>query len=348
MVDRWAAALLLTTLAGCAGSGTAPEPAELTPIVTPADALSGDPRAEAARAAAAAGRYEQARQAYEALLASETDPARRGELVFLAAECALGASDFHRAATLYQRLLSDHPGSPRFGQAVERVFQVGRLFCLGQATRPSWFFGVEFTNHEFGIRVLERFRDARERHPLADDALHAIALAHVELGEYEKAQASWETVIREYPTSEWVDTAHYRAALAVLATGSGARYDKAPLRETVARLRRYQQLFPTGNHAQEVQAQLEELNEELAAHELAVARFYLGRSRPYAADLYLAAILRDYPGTEAAVDALALRTSLPRTSPPAAASGLRGLELEDEEQRQDRLRLAPAPIDDSW
>lgn len=347
MVERWGVALLVCALAGCA-SGASPEETELAPIVTPAIELGDAPEAAAAHAAAEAGRYEDAHTAYERLSRSDPSPERREEFLFLAAECALGAGDFHRAATLYQQLLSDHPGSPRFGLAVERVFQIGRLFCLGIAERPSWFFGIELTSHEFGINILERFRKARERHPLADDALHAIALAHIAMGEYERALSNWEALIREYPDSEWVDTATYRSALAVLRTGAGPRYDKIPLLDAVERLRRYQQKFPTGNHAQEAQAELSRLLEGLAAHDLATARFYLRQSRPYAADLYLAAILRDYPGTASAGEARTLRTSLPRTSPPPASEVTRGLEFEDEKQRADRLRLAPAPIDDSW
>src|SRR5690606_28196753 len=109
-----------------------------------------------------------------------------------------------------------------------RVFQIGQLFCLGQARRPNWL-GVETEDRELGISVLTKFVEGRERHARADAALHAIAQAQLALGEWEDAVDSWRRLAREYPESEYAQTAEYRIALTTLAASDGVEYDKGPV-----------------------------------------------------------------------------------------------------------------------
>ena len=202
-------------------------------------------------------------------------------------------------------------------------------------------------DQEFGIQSLERFQAARERHPLADDAFHYIAVAQLDLGEWELAIDAWERLRREYPSSEWAETAEFRVGMTMLAMSDGAQYDKAPLLSALARLRLYVKRHPTGNHTKEARAEIKRVEEEVAQHRLAVARYYLGQDEEYSADVYLSSVQKDFPNTVAATEALALQNTLPRTSPPPAPPEpeLKGDGIGINE---DRLRLAPAPIDDSW
>ncbi len=344
------AAAALLGVAGCGGAEPAgdPEPelvVDLAPITTQ---TTGDPLEAQARDAAAAERYEEASAAYETLSKRAADPSLRAEFLFLAAESALAAGQPYPAFELYQRLLREYPSTPRFTAVVERLYVIGRLFCLGKAERKSWL-GIATEDREFGIQVLRRFIEARERHPRADDALHAIALARLDMHEWEEAIDAWERLAREYPDSEWAQTAEYRAALTLLEMSDGARYDKIPLEAGRRRLVRYLQRHPKGNHAKEAEEKLREVEEALARQKLDVVHFYLRRDEVYSADVYLAAILREYPGTEAASEAKTLRDKLPRVSPPPPPPdpGGPGAVL-DEEERQDRVREAAPPVDDSW
>ena len=83
--------------------------------------------------------------------------------------------------------------------------------------------------------MLERFQQARERHPLADDALHYVALAQLSLGEWEAAIDAWEKLRREYPESEWAETAEYRVGLTMLELSDGPEYDATPILKALAR-----------------------------------------------------------------------------------------------------------------
>lgn len=343
-------AVALSALASGCG-GTPAFDGDRPPLVVEvAPVFSGSPATDeegVARTEMAAERYAAARTRFLRLAHTDDDPARRAEHMFWAAECALGEQEYYHAYLLYLRLRRDYPSTRLMPRAVERIFLVGRLFCEGAATKPSWLFGIALTDRAFGIKILERFQKARERHGLSDDALHYVALARLDLDEWELAIDSWEKLQQVYPDREWAETAEYRVALTTLQMSEGPAYDKVPIRSALKRLRRYVQRHPTGNHVGEAQKRLREVEEGLARHQLDVARFYLRRDKYYSADIYLTAVQRDYPGTEAASEARTMQNKLPRTSPPPPPPDPEGLEV-FEDIKEDRLRVAPAPIDETW
>lgn len=300
-----------------------------------------------AQVALQVGRYEEAGSAYYALSEREADAPRRAEFLFLAAESALGSGDHYLAYFRYARLLKLYPGTERYARAVERIFLIGRLYCEGKATKPSWLLGIEMSDYEFGVQALERFQRERERHVSADDALHYVALAYEELQNEELAIESWSKLVRFYPESEWAETAQFRASLATMRISDGVRYDKGPLLRGLQLLEGYAQQHPQGNHITECLERIAALREELAGQLLRTARYYYSANQLYSTQLYLTAILRDYPKTGAAGAAQTLAAKIPRTSPPAAPAPPKDLEAADG-LNEDRLRIAPAPVDDYW
>ena len=331
--------LLLLTAVGCASGPETRTTAllEVAPI-TSADTATNDPVAIEARALLAGGDYRAAREAYQALARAEPDPMVRAEYLFLSAEAALGAGEDYAAYESYRVLIQQYPSTPRFSLAIERLFLIGRRYCEGIAVKASWILGLELADREFGIKLLESFHEARERHPLADDALHYIAVANEALGEYELAIEAWQRVGKLYPRREWVETAEYRSALCFLLMSDGVDYDKRPIMTGLGRLRRYIYRYPQGDYVAEAEAKIRELEEALAEQLFEVAEFYMRRDREYSADIYLAAVVREYPDTEAAAEAKELqasRTPTPLPPPKDPEDGLFG-------ERFRRL-LNPAP-----
>ena len=305
--------LFAALLAGCAGTDEAAPPAP-----EPEGIAGVDSAAEArARELQTAGEHEAALKAFRELASqSGGERSRRAEFLFLAAESALALEEFNQAYELFVSFIRRFPDSPRYPEAIERVFIIGRAFCEGRATKPSWLLGISMTDREFGVELLTAFQQAREQHPLADDALHHVAEAQLALNEHELAIATWEKLGALYPDRELVDTAEFRSAQAFIEMSRGVEYDKRPLHTALSRLRRYVKSHPTGSHFQEAQEEIRGLEELLGGHELDVAAFYRRRDRNYAARLYQESVLRDYPGTEAAAEAQRERDRLPATSPP--------------------------------
>lgn len=300
-----------------------------------------------ARTALQVGRYEEAGQAYYAMAQLQADPRLRSEFLFLSAESALGARDHYLAYFRYARLLKLYPGTARYAAAVDRLFLIGRLYCEGKGTKPSWLLGIHMDDLEFGIEALERFQRERERHRSADDALHYVALAYQELGNEELAIESWSKLRRFYPDSEWAETAQFRSALAELTRSDGERYDKLPLLQGLKALEKYAAEHPKGNHVKEALARAKDIREQLAGQLLRTARYYHSEDQHYSTKLYLDAIVSTYPKTAAAREAKELAKDVPPAKPPPAPPPPEDLEKK-EGINQDRLRIAPAPVDDAW
>ncbi|RMG17786.1 MAG: outer membrane protein assembly factor BamD, partial [Planctomycetota bacterium] len=310
------ALLMLLSAAGAIGCGAAP-PRAAPPAVVVAPVISGStPLSEQAAELLAARRYAEAGELYASLSRSDPSPEHRAEFAFAAAECAFARGDYYAAYRLYSELLQRYPTTPRFAGVVERVFTISRLFAEGRATKPSWLLGAELTDRSFGVELLTAFQKARERHPLADDALHHKALALVELGEGDEAIEVWQKLIDDYPDSEWLETAEFRIGVTMLARSEGPEYDKRPLLAALERLRSYARKHPNGDYIQEASQRIAAIEEDLAGHWLEVARFYLRRDRIYSARIYLEAIGREYPRTRAAQRARALLEELPPSSLP--------------------------------
>jgi outer membrane protein assembly factor BamD len=310
---RVALGLLLLLVVGCAAGPEARDEEPFHPEVAPITSSTEAPDEVAARALMVEGRYAAAFEAFRTLATFEPDPGRRAEFIFFSAEAALGAGAHEDAYEQYRKLLRRYPATPRYPLVLERLFLLGRLYAEGRAEATTWFFGMPMSDRSLGIEILEEFQRARPQHPLADDALHEIGLARLAQDEHGLAIDAWQKLMDEYPESDWYETAEFRIGTTFAAMSDGVEYDKQPLRTGLLRLRRYVDRHPTGgNHLAEANAEIARLEEELAAFQVDVARFYLRphRDRPYAALIYLEDVLREYPRTEAAKEAARLKADL--------------------------------------
>jgi outer membrane assembly lipoprotein YfiO len=342
----WLTFVALALVVGCASAPEEdagwPEPPPLEVIAPITTQTPSDPIEAEALEALERGDYEVAGERYRLLANTDLSASRRAEFTYLSGECAFARKDYYQAYRLYSDLLKDYPRTRHFSKVVDRVFTVARLFAQGVAEKPSWLAGVNMTDREFGVEILEKFQKARERHPLADDALHYKALALHAMGDLEDAIATWEALAREYPESEWTETARYRIARTMYELSDGPEYDKAPLRSALASLRAYERRYPNGDHVQDAREQIAEIEEMLAGHLLEIAEYYLRHDETYSATIYLTAIDREFPETDAAKVAVELNRSIPKASPPPPPPDPEGLEGPPANS-VDRNRLPPPP-----
>lgn len=342
-VKRATAALCVSILlAGCAGEPVASSDLSGGGQVTVAPLASGvadDPLERQAQEAFRAGRYAAAQEAFTLAAQTEKDARRRSEHLFYAAESALAAKQHYQAYELYRALIQNFPGSPRIPGVIERLFLIGRAYAEGQAEKPSLFLGIEGEDREFGVSLLTNFQKARPRHALADDALHYIAVAHEGLEHHLDARQTWDRLALDYPNSEWAQTALFRAARTYVLESEGPAYDTSLLLTALAKLRDYRDRFPVGNHAAEAEAEIQRLEQTLGEFGVEQAHFYLRRDQDYSAKLYLDAVVRDYPETQAASDAQDLLAELPQdlTPPPAPPDHI------DDDAQLETLQAPAAP-----
>ncbi len=336
-------ALIVLVAAGCAAPPPASEEASTSPSrVLAASAALGDSagatwreaggrtgterrstllaaRVAEARALADSGEHSRASEVYETVYKGAPRSKLAEDALFLAADEAFRAEEHARSFDLLEKLLTVYPATTHYAEVVDRVFQIGKAFAEGTAKRPSWVLGIKKTDEKFGIDILEYFErqhhtsdvnqqvhlptQSWDRHPLAPQALYIIGETHVREDEPELAIESWERIVKEYPGTSWARVAEYRIALAFISLSYGPDYDKRPLLTGVKRLRNYLKKNPTGDNFQEASQKLKELEESLARHDLAIAKRYASSDRYRAAHIYLDAIRREYPNTDAAKEA---------------------------------------------
>jgi len=105
--------------------------------------------------------------------------------------------------------------------------------------------------------------------------------------------------------------------------GRGPGRDLTPVREARAAFEQLIALFPDSPYAPEARELLAKCLEDLAGHELEVARYYLRNGRPEGARLRLEYLMANFPNTEAArqgVPMLELVSGVPPAAEPAATA----------------------------
>jgi DNA repair protein RecO (recombination protein O) len=328
--------LVLALVGGCASPPASEDESPARPALAAAglgdasgaawrDARGGraarllDQGMEKARAIAATGDHGAATEAYEAVYRTAPRGKVAEESLFQAAEEAFFAGRHFHALELYTRLVALYPSSAHYPEIDERTFQIGKLYVEEKAKKPSFFLGIEHDDTSYGIEVLEKFVKARDQHALAPEALFLIGEAHVKQDEPELSIESWQRLVKDYPRSSWSRLAEYKIALAFCSLSYGADYDKRPLLTGRKRLQNYVKKYPAGDNVEEAKARLLELEEELAQHDLTIAKKYASHDRFRSARIYLLSILnpdRGYPGTKAAAEAKSLADVWPDPPDP--------------------------------
>jgi len=105
--------------------------------------------------------------------------------------------------------------------------------------------------------------------------------------------------------------------------GRGPGRDLTPVREARAAFEQLIALFPDSPYAPEARELLAKCLEDLAGHELEVARYYLRNGRPEGARLRLEYLMANFPNTEAArqgVPMLEQVSGVPPAAEPAATA----------------------------
>jgi outer membrane protein assembly factor BamD len=102
--------------------------------------------------------------------------------------------------------------------------------------------------------------------------------------------------------------------------GRGPGRDLTPVREARAAFEQLIELFPDSPHAAEAREQLAKCLEDLARHELEVARYYVRNGRPEGARLRLEHLMANYPNSEAAREGVPMLEMVSGVPPDGAPS----------------------------
>lgn len=173
--------------------------------------------------------------------------------------------------------------------------------------------GSSYFEDENYVQAIATYESLLEQFPFSDSADAAalnIAHAYYLTKQYEKAIASFEEFERLYPTSPMLPFVEYTVGMCYLDRSLTGDRDKSASENAKRQFERLERRFPDSIYAPLARLRTSQARENLAEHELYVGKWYVKNGKIPAAQSRLETVLRDYPGTDAAVEAESLLSSL--------------------------------------
>jgi outer membrane protein assembly factor BamD len=188
------------------------------------------------------------------------------------------------------------------------TFAVG---CAGkrQVVPPErlWSEATEAFEEEAWELAIERYKALLDQHPFdakAEEAELRIGQAYYLARRYPEAIAAFGDFERMHPTSPSLPLVEYHLGLSHLAQASTSDRDQQAYVNGLTYFRNVVDRFPTSPWADRARLRMRECREALAAHERAVAAYYLRQGNLKAAEARLRGLLTEYPDTEATAETL--------------------------------------------
>lgn len=168
---------------------------------------------------------------------------------------------------------------------------------------------LENEAYEYSIESYKKLLDQYPFDPHAEEASLKIAEAYYEGGKYQEAISAYGDFQRMHPTSEHLPTVQYHIGMSYLAQASTSDRDQEPLRQALTYFANLVDRYPTSPWTEKARLRQRECREALAKHHRDIAGWYIRHKNIRAAESRLAMLLKDYPETDAAAEALDLFAS---------------------------------------
>lgn len=206
--------------------------------------------------------------------------------------------DEYKALFDYEYVVRGYPGSEQFNIALEREFEIAKLYSAGLKRR---FLGVRMFEafdeaQEIMIRIQERVPGSE----LGEKASMALGDHYFAQAEMTSAAEAYGMFLVNYPRSRQRERALLRVIQSNLATFKGPMFDATGLIEASERLKQYQQEYPAAAERIGADALLVRIDESMALKSYYNAGWYAGRGKTWSATTMYQRVIRDYPQTAAA------------------------------------------------
>lgn len=222
----------------------------------------------------------------------------------LRGDALAAAGDEYEALFDYEYITRVYPGSEAFVTALEREFDIARQYADGKKRKlfGMRIVGAEDEAEEIFIRIQERLPGSR----LGEEAVLALGDFYFERRNMPLAADAYDIFIENYPQSAHIDRARRRLIYSHMATFKGPEFDAAGLREARLRLEELRTIRPVEAQRMGAEALMIGIDERLAEKNLTTAQWYLRTGDPIAAEQTIRRLIKQYPRTIAAADALRL------------------------------------------
>lgn len=261
------------------------------------------------------GKYEEAAERFTQAVERAPESPLQEDCLFMQAESQFRADQYPKATETYAELLKKYDNTRYLDTVVKRQFLIGRYWEQLDAVEPAWLLGFQWSDptrpklDTWGnaIKAYRSIQMHDPRGPLADLSIITTANAYYTKGRYEDAAYYYDLLRNEYPKSDYQRHAHRDGMKSKLHMYQGPMYDGSPL-EDAAQIAD-QMLLQFGSELGSERDQIIQIQNEIlqqrAERDWAVAQFYEKKSHYGAARYYYRLILDEYPTTAVAQKARA-------------------------------------------
>ncbi len=165
-----------------------------------------------------------------------------------------------------------------------------------------------FMNEKYRAAITA-YTDLKDWYPFSRYAILAelkIADAHFQLKEYDQAIAAYDQFETMHPRNEAIPYVINQIGLCWFNQMDTVDRDVTPAKNAMAQFKRLMEQFPNDKHAQEAPERIQVCIDQIAGHELYVAKFYMKTGQYQAGLKRLEHIVEFYPGTDQSETALNL------------------------------------------
>lgn len=227
------------------------------------------------------------------------------EAHLIRADAIAAQGDYYRSLTDYEVIVSLYPGTEQYRTALEREYEIARLFVNGLYRKTKWFGWRILPADDVGIELLIRVQERLPGSTLGEKASILIGDYYFDKGDMEMASEGYDLFLLNYPESRQREWAMLRLIQASLAKYKGPQFDPSGLTDAMQRLREYERDYPAAAEKIGAQSLMVRITESLAEKKLTTARWYAKRGMERGAVTLFRRLIRDYPKSTAAFEALA-------------------------------------------
>jgi tetratricopeptide (TPR) repeat protein len=272
--------------------------------VKQAEPEPGSPEAKlnAIRRLIAQGKGKKAKHAADDWIERNDGHALLAEAYLTRGDANVARKHFFKSLYDYEYVIREFSGSEQFHTAMEREFELAKLFLAG-TKRRLWGMRILPATEE-AEEILVRIQERGPGSELGEKASLMLSDYYFDKPQMDSAAEAYDLFLINYPQSEQREWAMLRLIQANLARFKGPRFDATGLIDAGQRLKTYRAEYPASSERIGVGALLIRIDESLAMRDMIAAGWHVKRKQNLSAIYLYQRVVVDYPRTAAAQDAV--------------------------------------------
>lgn len=224
------------------------------------------------------------------------------EAYLLRADARVSRHYYYKALFDYEFIIRSYPASEQFQTALEREYEIARLFSSGMKRR-LWGMRI-LPAHGDGEEIFIRTQERSPGSELGEKASLSLGDYYFTESRMEDASVAYDLFLQNYPMSAHREGVLLRLIQTNLATFKGPEFDSKGLLEAAQRIKQYQNEYPASAERIGADALLVRIDESLALKAYKTGQWFEDRGRTVSAVLLYQRVIRDHSQTAAARESL--------------------------------------------